>query len=223
MLASAKSLMRYEKRFQAVINYIYENIDSELDLLRLAEVANMSPYHYRKNGSHTVFKLTMNIVEENVNSYPVEIVDVNAMQGVGIAHRGSYMEIGKSFEQLVLALKNRGLLKQNMRMLGIYYDDPAATAEKDLRSIACVMGVNAADVTDTAVQTVEVGAGKYAKLSYTGPYSDMHVAYRWLYGQWLGQSGLQSGGAPCFEEYLNNPQNTAPAELKTDIFLSLAP
>jgi AraC family transcriptional regulator len=36
-------------------------------------------------------------------------------------------------------------------------------------------------------------------------------------GAWLPQSGRELRDAPCFEEYLNSPQNTRPEELLTVI------
>jgi AraC family transcriptional regulator len=49
----------------------------------------------------------------------------------------------------------------------------------------------------------------------------MKASYQWLFGEWLPQSGKEVANAPCIEEYLNNPQNTAPTELLTDIYLPL--
>jgi AraC family transcriptional regulator len=49
----------------------------------------------------------------------------------------------------------------------------------------------------------------------------MRAAYQWLFGHWLVQSGACAGDAPVFEEYLNNPRDTAPADLMTDVFLPL--
>jgi len=286
-LVKTTSLLRYEKRFETVIDHIYTHLGDDLDLDRLAEVANMSVYHwhrvyramtgesvvatvkrlrlhqsadklansdasivqiarecgypnvqsftrifrdvyglspdkYRKNGSHTRFKLKLVINQEGEHMYPVEIVDLDVQRGVGIYHLGSYMEIGKAFEKLYVALNSRHLLKGGERVVGVYFDDPALTPETELRAIAGVVGVDAVSQ-EGALAALEISAGKYAKLSYTGPYADMHSAYQWLYSEWLAQSDYELGQSPCFEEYLNSPQNTAPADLKTDIYLSLAP
>ncbi len=51
----------------------------------------------------------------------------------------------------------------------------------------------------------------------------MKWAYEWLYGEWLTQSGREPDDAPCLEVYLNNPRDTAPADLLTDICLPLKP
>ncbi len=49
----------------------------------------------------------------------------------------------------------------------------------------------------------------------------MPAAYRWLFAEWLVKSGREPADAPCFEEYLNDPRETPPTELLTDIFLPL--
>ena len=38
---------------------------------------------------------------------------------------------------------------------------------------------------------------------------------RCKYGDWLMRSGREAADAPVFEEYLNNPRDTAPADLPT--------
>ncbi|HEX3379751.1 MAG TPA: GyrI-like domain-containing protein [Paraburkholderia sp.] len=74
---------------------------------------------------------------------------------------------------------------------------------------------------DGAVSVTRIRGGEYAVLRHVGPYSDMRAAYEWLYGTWLVQSGREAADAPVFEEYLNSPKETAPAELVTEICLPL--
>jgi len=49
----------------------------------------------------------------------------------------------------------------------------------------------------------------------------MKDAYRWLFGVWLPGSGYQEEDAPTFEVYLNDPRDTSPQDLLTDIHLPL--
>ena len=63
--------------------------------------------------------------------------------------------------------------------------------------------------------------GEYAVLRHKGPYADMRGSYQFLYGTWLPQSGREPADAPCVEEYLNTPRDTAPTELTSDIYLPL--
>ena len=55
-------------------------------------------------------------------------------------------------------------------------------------------------------------------MTYPGPQQ----RDRWLYKEWLPQSGEEPADRPCFEEYLNNPRELPPAEWLTDICLPLA-
>ncbi|WP_429454619.1 AraC family transcriptional regulator [Paraburkholderia sp. 40] len=119
-------------------------------------------------------------------------------------------------------------MEAQMRMIGVYFDDPGVVEEKALRSKAGVLlpGPVMAEVasavgTGGAVSATRVRGGEYAVLRHVGPYSDMRAAYEWLYGTWLVQSGRDAADAPVFEEYLNSPKETAPAELVTEICLPL--
>jgi AraC family transcriptional regulator len=49
----------------------------------------------------------------------------------------------------------------------------------------------------------------------------MKTAYEWLYGVWLPDSGWEAADAPVFEEYLNNPRDTAPTDLLSEINLPI--
>jgi len=59
-------------------------------------------------------------------------------------------------------------------------------------------------------------------MHYKGPYSGLAAAYRHLYGVWLPESGEEPSNAPPFEVYLNNPRDTAPEDLLTDVCVPLS-
>ena len=137
-----------------------------------------------------------------------------------IDHKGSYMEIGRAFEPLYGWFAARGLLAPATRSIGIYYDDPFSVAEAELRSRAGLVVATRLPVRAAAGET-DVRGGRHAVLRHKGPYATMRSAYQWFYGAWLTQSGEEVADAPVFEEYLNNPRDTAPADLLTDIYLPL--
>lgn len=150
----------------------------------------------------------------------VVIRDVPAMNVVSLDHRGPYMQIGKAFDSLFGWLASRNLLSAEARMIGIFYDDPGVVPEAELRSKAGVVLPVDIDVA-APVGVTQLRGGQYAVLRHKGPYSDMQAAYQWLYGTWLVQSGREAADAPAFEEYLNSPKETAPADLLTEICLPL--
>ena len=179
----------------------------------------MPPAQYRKQGTHSRFRSALSGDDQMVIR-EVVIRDVPAMNVVSLDHRGPYMQIGKAFDSLFGWLASRNLLSAEARMIGIFYDDPGVVPEAELRSKAGVVLPVDIDVA-APVGVTQLRGGQYAVLRHKGPYSDMQAAYQWLYGTWLVQSGREAADAPAFEEYLNSPKETAPADLLTEICLPL--
>ncbi|WP_118183864.1 AraC family transcriptional regulator [Paraburkholderia phosphatilytica] len=187
-------------------------------------VFGMPPAQYRKAGTHTRFRPSLaNPGEHDMTMHDVEIRHIDGFDLLTIDHVGPYMQIGKAFDSLMGWLASQGLLSGEMRMMGLYYDDPTVVAESELRSKAGVWLPQAVDVSGSPLSVTHVTGGKYAVLRHRGPYADMAAAYQWLYGEWLVNSIYEAADAPAFEEYLNNPKDTAPAHLLTDICLPLVP
>lgn len=179
-----------------------------------------SPSRYRAEGSHMVFR--QGAAQLAVAGYSVEVRQVPAVELAGIAHRGPYMRVGKAFEVAFTRLAAQGLMRPDARWMAVYYDDPFAVPESQLQSRA---GLSLPQGHSAPVQppleSFTLGGGLCAVLRHQGPYSTMRAAYQWLFGQWLVQSGHEAADLPVFEEYLNNPRDTAPADLLTDIYLPL--
>ena len=177
----------------------------------------MPPAQYRRRGAHTHF---VRPITEVTAMYDVTITTVQPLEAISVSHTGSYMAIGQAFDQLYGWLGMRQLIHPGMRMLAVYFDDPSAVAEAKLRSKACIV-LGRAVAVEPPVELTEIAGGTYAVLRHKGPYATMKAAYQWLYGDWLVTSGREPADAPCFEDYLNNPRDTAPADLLTDIYLPL--
>ncbi|QPF72120.1 AraC family transcriptional regulator [Roseateles sp. DAIF2] len=178
------------------------------------------PSEYRARGSHVAFRSGGSAPLEA--GYQVELRRVPALVLAGLPHRGSYMGVGKAFELAYAKLAAVGLARPDSRWLAVYLDDPAAVPEAQLASRAGLV-VPADAEPPPPLQRWELGDCECAVLRHRGPYATMRAAYQWLYGHWLVQSGREAADAPVFEEYLNHPRMTAPAELLTDIYLPLAP
>ena len=284
MTKHTKELIDYEERLNRVTSFIYDHLDDDIDLDRLAAVACLSPFHwhrvyhalhgetlavtvkrlrlhraagflaqtampigeiatrsryasvssftrafseaygmppaeYRQNGTHARFRASA--AEASPEAFGLAIKTVPAVAAVGVDHVGYYMQIGRAFDQLYAWLGARALLRPGMRSLAVYFDDPFAVDEERLRSRACVVDAEPC-VLEPPLRSTEIRGGRYAVLRHQGPYATMRAAYQWLYGTWLPRSGEEAADAPIFEEYLNSPRDTAPADLLTDICLPLA-
>ena len=144
-------------------------------------------------------------------------VRVEARCGYRLAvseHRGSYMDIGRAFSRV------RDRVGSGSLMVAIYEDDPDAVPPADLRSAAGTVVDPGTRIPHDLAERL-VPAGRYAIMRYVGPYSSMHVAYLWLYGQWLPSSGEEPRDHPIIEEYLTDPATTPPVHAVTDILLPL--
>lgn len=153
--------------------------------------------------------------------YDVTVEDFTEIELATLAHSGDYQQIGACFERLSSWAGALKLIGPDTRMIGIYYDDPAAKPLSGLRSEA---GLTLPEGTaiEPDMQWRSVGGYPVAKLVHKGPYADLDVGYAFLYHVWLPQSGRQPGEAPCFEEYLNNPRLLPPSEWLTAVHLPLA-
>ncbi|SCB56479.1 AraC family transcriptional regulator [Rhizobium aethiopicum] len=195
----------------------YPNLQSFNRIFK--SVYGMPPARYRKEGSHTAFQPSP--YGKTKAMFDVTLRQIEPTELIGVAHTGSYMQIGKAFEQLFGTLYARGLARPDMRMIGVYLDDPDIVPAEKLRSIACVTGVSNLPA-DAPLEQRTIEGGNYAVLRHRGPYADMYRAYQWLYSEWLPKSGRQLKDSVMYEEYLNNPRDTPPTELLTEIHMPLA-
>ena len=196
----------------------YPNLQSFTRIF--SAVFGLPPAAYRKNGSHTQFQRES--CERITGMYEVSIRSVPDMKAATVEHIGSYMEVGRAFDTVFGWLGARDLMGSIRSTVGIYYDDPDAVAEDKLRSRAGVVVPEDFPV-DAPLEMTGIAGGEYAVLRYKGPYADMSAAYGWFFSEWLKNSGREPADEPMFEEYLNNPRDTAPTELLTDIYMPLVP
>jgi len=153
-------------------------------------------------------------------TYHAAIREMPAIRVAALAHRGDYMQIGATFEQLGAIAASMNLFGPSTRSFGIYYDDPSATPKEALRSEACLTVPDGWSPTGP-LELREIRGGRYAVTLHVGPYAELERAYKWLYGTWLVQSGEEPADAPIVEEYLNDVRSVPPTELKTEIWLPL--
>lgn len=177
-----------------------------------------SPTHYRHFGSHVTFRDGEHA--RIAADYPVQVREVQTVHLAGLAHRGSYMRVGKAFELAYTHMAARSLVRPDTRWMAVYYDDPFAVPESQLQSRAG-LSLPAGTLAPEPLEAFTLGGCTCAILRHRGPYATMRAAYQWLYGHWLVQSGYEAADLPVFEEYLNNPRDTAPGDLLTDIFLPM--
>lgn len=178
----------------------------------------LPPAQYRGQGGHAHFAGHSN--DGGKAMFPIEIVRLPALRLAAVGHVGPYIQIGQAFDQLFGTLAARGQITPDVRSIGVYLDDPSAVPEERLRAHAGIV-IDDGLAMAAPLEPLTVQAGTYAVLRHKGPYADMRAAYDWLFGEWLVRTGHEADDAPAFEEYLNNPRDTPPMELRTNIHLKL--
>lgn len=275
---------RYESRILKVLDHIRANLDGDLSLDALAEVAAMSRFHWHRvfhamtgeTAAEAVRRFRMHRAatwlvqtdravsdtaratgcgsvrsfarafgseygpspsafrargapaplrspgrEESKAMYEIEVAQVPARRLAALEHRGPYPEIGTTFGKLAAIATARGLWPHSRGMAAVYYDDPRATPPDRLRSHAGIIVAEDTPLPD-GLEEVRTHGGAAAILHFRGDYSGLQGAYDHLYGAWLAQSGRTLADAPSYELYLNDPTDTAPDDLLTDIVVPLA-
>ncbi|ARE41283.1 Transcriptional regulator, AraC family [Rhodovulum sp. P5] len=151
--------------------------------------------------------------------FSVEVRELPAMTVHGLPHLGPYTAIGPTFRKLGLRLEAAGLVDRAWPWVGVYHDDPARVAARELRSHACCVLPDGAAV-PWGFECVKLAGGRCAVLRYRGPYSGLAAAWGWLFGDWLpGHKAMPRG--PTFEIYRSMFPTVAAEEQVTEICVPL--
>lgn len=152
--------------------------------------------------------------------FPVRISNEAPRRVIGLPYKGAYQQINRTYAALGAELSTRGLWRQSRGMAAVYLDDPRLVPEPELRSFAAIV-VGPEVAAPAPLQAMELAGGRHAVMAFRGPYTGLSAAYDWLFGVWLPGSGEALRDAPSWEFYLNDPMDTAPEDLRTDIYLPL--
>jgi AraC family transcriptional regulator len=152
----------------------------------------------------------------------VRMEDFGPQRVAFLRHVGPYDQVGSAWQQLMMWAGQRGLLGPSPLMLGIVYDAPDVTPEAKLRYDAAI-AVNGNVPAEGEIGIQEVARCQYAVIPHAGPYGNIQETYDRLCGDWLPVSGREPASIPVFERYLNSPYDTAPENLRTEIYLPLLP
>jgi AraC family transcriptional regulator len=179
------------------------------------ELASPSGVHFAGDVRHlrtALGDIIMNVTIENMPELRVATVH----------HVGPYPRISEAFQRLGALAGPAGLLRfPEAAMLAIYYDDPETTPAEQLQSDAGITVPNGVALPEGLVEK-KLAAGRYAKTTHVGPYTHLGDTWSRFMGQWLPKSGHRVGDGSSFEVYRNTPENAAPEDLRTDLYLPIA-
>ena len=177
----------------------------------------ISPLEYRNNKNFVIMKPAIIRPDLELKS---EIKSIPARNVIYIRLSGDYKlnDYGGTWGRLWQFIKEQKLPMGDFSPLCIYHDDPKVTPAEKLRTDVCmVMPVQVAPKGDVGFKTLP--AGRYAIFLYKGPYDNLQAVYDTIYGKCLPEMECTLRDEPSAERYLNNPCETAPEKLLTEIYI----
>jgi AraC family transcriptional regulator len=146
----------------------------------------------------------------------ITVQTLPARRAVSLRHVGPYNQVTGVWQQLCFLAMSKGLFGPSSTMFGLSHDDPESVPAEALRYDAC-LATDAELELEPPFAMLEVPEGEYAVVIHEGPYERLAETYGALYGGWLPTSGRAPRDAPCVEVYLNDPSQTAPEDLRTQV------
>lgn len=176
---------------------------------------SISPNEYRNNKEYTIMrpeKIWPDLqLEAEIREIPVRNV-------IYIRLTGDYRlnDYGGTWMRLYAFAHEHNLPTQDPCPLCIYHDDPKVTSEDKLRTDVCMV------MPEPVLPKGEVGAkqiptGRYVSFIYKGSYEYLQAVYDTIYAKKLPEMGCTLRDEPSYERYLNDPRNTKPENLLTEI------
>jgi len=151
----------------------------------------------------------------------VRIENLPDLRILKVRQTGPYMESAtRAWGMLCAWAGPKGLFGPQTMSIGISHDDPQVTRPEDIRYDAAITAPPEV-APEAPIEADTLPGGKYAVITHQGPYEKLEDAYAQIMGQWLPASNHEYRETPWFEVYRNDPANTPPEQLITDIHIPL--
>lgn len=186
-------------------------------------MAGCSPTEWRRRGSHDAFP-DPKPLPHTPKEIPMEITveEVPALRAFAVERFGSngqdYNETaGKAFAALCEWLARHDLIDR-MELCFSISDDPQSKPPGECRFAACACIAEGGDLEASGeVTCIDLPGGRCAIFRHAGPYDSLWQTWNAIYAEWIPASGLELRDAPPYEVYLNDPAETPPGDLLTEI------
>jgi len=148
-------------------------------------------------------------------SYKFEVINQPAQRVLSIrihtAMKDLPVVLPKSFDAIAQYICDLGQQPAGAPVVGYYSSDP------DMQNMDIEIGYPVAQKLPGRdnIQPSEMPGGKAAACLYVGPYDKIPAAYGAIM-QWIKDQGHEATGI-CYEVYLNDPEQTPPEALETQI------
>jgi AraC family transcriptional regulator len=196
-MQQAANWINYEERLNRVTAYIYEHLDDELDLIKLAEVAFLSPYHfhriYRAARGETIATTVRRLRLHRAAGYLAH----TTMAIAEISQSSGYKN-SQSFTRTFTAVY--GMPPARYRINGSHTQYQPTNLERSLAMY---------NITFRTLPDLEV-----VSLAHSGSYLHISQAFDRL-GSWLGARNLIGADSRMMGVYYDDPDTVAEKDLRS--------
>jgi AraC family transcriptional regulator len=151
----------------------------------------------------------------------VRTVDFKPTPIAMLQHRGEPHLLGASIRKFIEWRKANKLPPRSSATFNVLYDDPNLTSPADFRFDLCAATDRDIEPNAHGVVAGTIPGGRCATLRFVGSDDRLESAVRFLYSQWLPQSGEELRDFPLFLQRVTFFPDVPEHEAVVDIFLPL--
>lgn len=151
----------------------------------------------------------------------VEVTSVEPFRVIALRNRGDYADLDQAYVRLFGWAAEQGLVERIAGIYGVPHSDHRDTPPVDFVFDSAL----AFDVPVEPAQelfALELGGGTWARLRHVGNYDGLDALTETLLATWLPDSGYELRDAPLFHHYLDDPEQTPEAMLRSDVYLPVS-
>lgn len=179
----------------------------------------ISPNEYRNDKDYVIMEPNKLIPDLELQA---EVKDLPGRQVAYIRINGGYQQIDYlgTWTRLLQFVKEQNIQPLSFSPISLYHDDPKVTSPDKLRTDIC-MEVSSGVSPQGEIGVKRVLEGRFLVTLYKGPYQKLGAVYDTIYGKYLPEMGLALRDIASGEIYLNDPRNTKPEDLLTEIYVAV--
>jgi len=148
----------------------------------------------------------------------VDVVALNPFRVVVTRTEGVYGKLDEAYRGLFEWMAKRGAVEAIGGIWGIPHDDRRDTPESNYR-FDCCLATSAALSAGEGVMLADLGGGHYLQYLHEGSFDRLDESHDAIFRELLTHPEWQPCDAPILHEYLNDPDETAEADLRTRIYV----
>lgn len=157
--------------------------------------------------------------DEEVRAMDVRIVDLDPLKVVALRNVGAYEDLFNGYGQLFEIISDWVGPEHVTGIHGIWPDDPGSVAPDAFR-FDCAFAVAEEKDAPEGTRWEDAPAGPCLCVRHVGDYGRLLEVIDWLYVAAM-EAGMELRDAPLFTHYLDDPEDTPEADLRTDVYLPI--